>query len=161
MWRIIRLGRHMETKKRELPQFFKRKLIYIECPTVGMRGPCWILHTRPNGHGYGQIGVNGKKWEAHRFCWNALRGAVPIGMTIDHLCSVKRCCNPDHLQVVTQRVNNLRSDGAAGVNARKTHCPRGHVLAGRNIYRRPDRPQWRDCLICRRASALQYQRAKN
>jgi hypothetical protein len=41
--------------------------------------------------------------------------------------------NPEHLEVVTCRENVLRGNGHAAVNARKTHCNRGHELTGSNL----------------------------
>lgn len=50
---------------------------------------------------------------------------------IDHLCGVKACVRPEHLEAVTQGENVRRAA------ARKTHCPKGHPYSGPNLYVRP------------------------
>ncbi len=59
----------------------------------------------------------------------------------------KLCINPEHLEAVTQKENILRGIGAPAVNARKTHCPRGHPFDGDNLYVKPNGD--RQCRICR------------
>jgi hypothetical protein len=61
-------------------------------------------------------------------------GPIPEGLTIDHLCRNRGCVNPAHLEAVTNRTNLLRGDGIAALNARKTHCKRGHEFTPENTY---------------------------
>jgi hypothetical protein len=58
--------------------------------------------------------------------WIANRGNLKDDETIDHLCSVRLCANPDHMEPVSMRTNVLRGQSVTAVHARKTHCPRGH-----------------------------------
>jgi hypothetical protein len=72
---------------------------------------CWLwtgyLTTKhPNGYGRFKIGEKGTL--AHRLTWETLAGPIPAGMEIDHLCRVRRCCNPAHLEPVTHQENVLR-----------------------------------------------------
>jgi len=90
---------------------------------------------------------------AHRVAWELLRGPIPAGMHLDHLCRNPSCVNPAHLQVVSQRVNNLRGISPPAINARKTHCPAGHPYDAANTYISPE--GWRQCMTCRR----EHQRA--
>jgi hypothetical protein len=60
-------------------------------------------------------------------------GAIPDDLQIDHLCRVTQCVNPDHLEAVTARENGRRSDNISSLNARKTHCKRGHPFDGDNL----------------------------
>ncbi|WP_396092344.1 HNH endonuclease, partial [Erwinia amylovora] len=54
-------------------------------------------------------------------------GPIPDGLVLDHLCRVRRCCNPDHLEPVGFVENVRRGDaGKHGFNTGKTHCPKGH-----------------------------------
>jgi hypothetical protein len=67
-----------------------------------------------------------------------VNGPIPDGLHLDHLCKVRNCVRPSHLEAVTPRENVMRSDGVASLNARKTHCKRGHPFSGRNLYVRPN-----------------------
>ena len=116
---------------------------------IDLGAPCWLWQGGGNGNGYGRTGhmSDGKQWYAHRYMWTTMRGPIPEGMTIDHLCRVTACVNPQHLEVVTMRENILRGNSACAVNARKTHCPRGHEFTPENIAW--DRGR-RGCRICKR-----------
>lgn len=116
-----------------------------------MESQCWLwLGSLRNG--YGAVRVNGRLVRAHRLAFELIRGPIQDGLFLDHLCRVRCCVNPAHLEPVTLRTNNLRGNGASGINARKTHCLRGHPLEGDHVYRRPDRTG-RECRVCRRHRA--------
>jgi len=51
---------------------------------------------------YANFRVAGKRWLVHRWLWTETHGAIPEGLTIDHICARTRCLNIDHLQVVTR-----------------------------------------------------------
>jgi len=69
-------------------------------------GGCWLWTGWCNPRGYGY-----SDWMtlAHREVYQALVGPIPEGMDLDHLCFVKNCCNPVHLEPVPHRVNIKRS----------------------------------------------------
>ncbi|MFK5284023.1 HNH endonuclease signature motif containing protein, partial [Lacticaseibacillus paracasei] len=69
--------------------------------------------------------VGGKSQKAHRFMYERLVGPIPAGMQLDHLCRVRPCCNPAHLEPVTQRENIARGRGYAYTNRIKAECPSG------------------------------------
>ena len=94
------------------------------------RGGCiiWTGYARTNG--YGVTYLRGRVVSTHRVAYAAQHGGIPEGMQLDHLCRVTLCVNPDHLEAVTARENNRRSNSATAVHARKTHCPKGHPLDG-------------------------------
>lgn len=96
--------------------------------------------------GYGFIFAGTKALRAHRVAWEAKHGPVPEGLVLDHLCRNRACVNLDHLEPVTHRVNVLRGVGPTARNAAKTHCNRGHELAGANMRR--DRRGRRVCHQC-------------
>jgi hypothetical protein len=80
---------------------------------------------------------------AHVVIWEAIHGPVPAGKELDHRPGCpKRCVNPSHLTPVTHQENMLRGlKNWAGRNARRTHCPKGHVIDGvRSDGRRYCRP---------------------
>ena len=110
---------------------------------------CWIWQRVLGTAGYGQVWRQGKKVGAHRAYYEELVGPIPERLTIDHLCQNIRCVNPGHLEPVTQRINNLRSDNPAAINARKTHCIRGHEFTPVNTYVARDGK--RACKECRRS----------
>jgi hypothetical protein len=71
---------------------------------------CWIwcgqIHT---GGKYGRTSLNGRKVYAHRLMYEIYHGPIPDNLHIDHLCRNTLCVNPDHLEAVTQRENNIRA----------------------------------------------------
>lgn len=93
---------------------------------VDTTGECWLWTSRIERSGYGRFKSSGKYHYAHRVAYGLAVGPIPDGLTIDHLCRVRNCVNPAHLEPVTQRENTLRGEGVAARNARKTHCPQGH-----------------------------------
>ena len=112
---------------------------------------CWLWVAKQNGHGYGSLRVGsiagrGNNAVAHRIAYELLVGPIPEGLTLDHLCRVRNCVNPEHLEAVTHRVNILRGSGASARNAAKTHCKHGHPLVPENIYRNPN--GYRVCAKC-------------
>jgi hypothetical protein len=116
---------------------------------------CW-LWTGALHDGYGQFCIRtGLVRRAHRVCWELMRGPIPDGLQIDHLCRTPSCVNPDHLEPVTPRVNTLRSTSLSALNARKTHCLRGHPLddANTRVYRGQ-----RNCRACRAFYRAKYRK---
>ena len=103
---------------------------FVPVPETG----CWLWTRCVDGSGYGAVRAGGATRRAHRVSYEAIVGQIPPGLQMDHLCRVKSCVNPDHLEPVTHRENSLRSNNAGGRNARMTHCLRGHLLADPNVY---------------------------
>lgn len=110
---------------------------------------CWLWTGGVDSGGYGQFRVDSsRKIVAHRFAYESLIGAIPPGLQLDHLCRVKTCVNPEHLEPVTGRVNTLRSDGPTARHARQTHCVNDHPFDELNTYWRT--PTQRECRACKR-----------
>lgn len=116
--------------------------------------PChvWALRIRPDGYGTQQLG--GRTRYAHIVAYEAVHGPVPHGLTLDHLCRNRACVNVEHLEPVTNQENTLRGVGPTAVNARKTHCIRGHPLNGANLIAGPNGR--RTCRTCANATRRQY-----
>jgi hypothetical protein len=75
------------------------------------RGPdtCWLWLAGISGNtGYGNIWWLGRTQSAHRVAYTLVKGSIPPELTIDHLCRVRHCVNPDHMEIVTQAENNRR-----------------------------------------------------
>lgn len=102
--------------------------------------------------GYGQIRHDGQTL-AHRVAWIAERGPIPDGLVLDHLCRTRRCINPNHLEVVTDRENILRGVGPSAVSAVRDSCAKGHPYTAENTYRHRGE---RICRACNLASAKRY-----
>jgi hypothetical protein len=114
---------------------------------------CLIWKRSLNSRGYGLISVNGKALLAHRVAYELHIGPIGEDLTIDHLCRVKACVNPAHLEVVSRSENSRRGSPTTGA----THCKRGHELAGANLIvkKRGNRPPCRNCRTCRDEAALE------
>lgn len=113
---------------------------------------CWEWLGHIDRAGYGGYKSGGHYWMAHRFAYETLVGPIPEGLEIDHLCRVRACVNPDHLEPVTHTVNIRRRF------TDYTHCVNGHEFTEANTYTRPS--GHRDCRICIRARALRYYHRK-
>lgn len=122
----------------------------------GAPGGCWIYTGQHDRYGYGKHRASGGRWVApHRVAYEALVGPIPKGLVIDHLCRVRDCCNPAHLEPVTNRENTMRGETIAARRAAQTHCVNGHVLDGDNVYLRP-KTGTRTCKECSRVRARAY-----
>ena len=97
-------------------------------------------------YGYGQVRCRTIQYGAHRLSHLAFIGSIPDGYEVDHLCRNPRCINPGHLEAVTPRENNRRSNSASARNARATHCMHGHAFMGNNVRRKSDGS--RRCRVC-------------
>lgn len=70
---------------------------------------CWLWEGRVTACGYGQMSMPGARKEyAHRVAYRAFCGEIPAGFAVDHLCRVKRCVNPEHLEAVSYSENTRR-----------------------------------------------------
>lgn len=97
----------MITGTRERIRFWRR----VEQGALG----CWIWKggTRENGYGSFAIKTNHGRWTqttAHRWSYQDFGGHVPEGWEVDHLCKVRNCVRPDHLEAVTLQENRRRRD---------------------------------------------------
>lgn len=87
---------------------------------VQAMGDCLIWQGALNHGGYGQIRVDGRTRQAHRYAFEKANGPIPDGMEVDHTCWNRACVRLDHLRLAT-RANNAanmrdaRKDSATGV----------------------------------------------
>jgi hypothetical protein len=130
-------------------------------------GPCWLwtggLQGRNfKGQGYGSVWMtfpspcprchsSGRMRRVHRVVYEELIGPIPPEVVPDHLCRVRRCANPFHLELVSQRENILRRDDPLRA---RTHCPKGHPYDAANTKWQPHAANggrlMRHCRACKR-----------
>jgi hypothetical protein len=123
---------------------------------------CWFFMGADDNNGYGgfrRSKEKGGKWtKAHKVSYDLFVGKVPEGKILDHLCRVRCCVNPEHLEPVTYKENADR--GLTGINmSSKTHCPQGHPYRGDNLYIKPN--GGRDCKTCRKEANRRCRENRN
>lgn len=152
-----RLRKHGSTAKPSSavpwePRFWAK--VY-PCPITG----CWWwgASVRKKRGGYGQFNVRrGLSRGAHQVAYELVKGPVPDGLVLDHLCRQTDCVNPDHLEAVTSAENNRRGMAPGFVAWRNNLCQKGlHPLAADVLAngRRRCRPCSREYNRARRRAA--------
>lgn len=122
---------------------FDRFIAKIEVCPGPLDTDCWIWIGAVSGSGYGYFGVAGKTKRAHRVAYEWLRG--PIKNELDHLCRVRVCVNPWHLEDVVRKENVARGDRGP-----RKACPKGHPYDGKRKNGN------RYCKTCNRQNANNY-----
>lgn len=119
----------------------------IPVPVTG----CWLWEGPIHPDGYGLVYSDGRTEGVHRVAVRKAGREIPIGMQVDHLCRVRCCINPTHLEVVSHAENIRRGETglASGKTKRAlTHCKSGHPFIPGNYSLTP--AGHRRCLICHR-----------
>lgn len=119
---------------------------------------CWLWKAALSIGGYGTFHVSGGntvtkgrvRVYAHRWAYEQVKGPIPDGLELDHLCRTRNCVNPDHLEPVTHAENHERRAGfKTGPYNVGDSCKRGHPRTpentGINVY------GYRYCRPCARA----------
>ena len=122
---------------------------------------CWLwTGSKVGGYGvYSTGATRGLEEQAHRFAWQALVGEIPEAMELDHICGIRNCVNPGHLQLVEQGFNRKQGLKVARANQKaRTHCKRGHEYTDENTY--IEREGWRRCKSCQALSQKEYHERK-
>lgn len=157
-------------------RFWAKTRIAVDCPchlcatTEEASAKCIVWTATYTGGGYGAFWNGTRLVRAHRFAYELLVGPIPEGLALDHLCRVRRCVAPAHLEAVTQRENirrgllfiprkgvrgGTRKGAHRGPRPAMTHCPLGHELTPENTYVGPatsDHPYGRRrCRTCKNA----------
>lgn len=134
------------TTRREFPL---RVLIRF-WESVDITETCWQWNKSLVCFGYGQFSVNGKNYRAHRYSLLIHGVEIPQDMVVDHICKNRGCVNPEHLRVVTNRINVLENSNSTPAQLiKRTHCKNGHPLSGSNL--RMYKQTIRRCRECNKA----------
>lgn len=125
-----------------------------------LKTPCWLWTAYTGAAGYGRFG----RQNAHRVSFLLTHGALTPGLEIDHICRVRNCVNPEHLQELTHQANVdrcLRVKNAESRDKYKTsktspkgHCPRGHAY---DLVRKDG---VRICRVCKNETNRLYRQRK-
>ena len=156
------MSKRMDYSKDQLPAAVERALRRTVIDDNG----CWVFQGAKS-HGYGRIAVRlaeykGRWWHLHRAVYTVMVSPVPDELVIDHLCRNRACCNPAHLEPVTNWENLRRGAGWVAVNASKTHCVNGHEYTPENtrIRQSAGRAPYRTCKECKRQQDAERKRRK-
>jgi hypothetical protein len=142
--------------------------------TIEETDKCWEWNATKNPEGYGGFRANGKMEKSHRVAWGLMKGVIPDGLDVHHVCGNKGCCRPSHMEILT-RLEHCHRDrsggcspprrhmervprGEAHYQLKKTHCPSGHEYSEGNTYISSRGKRY--CRECRRVNALKYYHLK-
>ena len=124
------IGRYAMYKKKPPSDMFSQKRINRFWRKVDICDPvfCWEWQNNLSHNGYGLFGIyqagKVKGWRAHRYAWTITNGPIPEGLNVLHHCDNRRCCNPKHLFIGTQK-ENIHDRDAKGRTAngeQHGHC---------------------------------------
>lgn len=110
---------------------------------VQITNTCWLWVGATNNGGYGRFRF-GKLEQVHRVSYAWYYGDLPEGLPIDHICRVRLCVNPRHLEAVTTWENVRRQNLLP--KKQKLFCVNNHQFSSENTYIRPNGD--RDCRAC-------------
>lgn len=98
---------------------------------------CWLRTAGIHRNGYSSIDT----MVAHRYAFEMFVGPIPEGHEIHHLCGVRRCVNPEHLETLTRAEHLAKHRSVA-------RCPNGHLVAETGIKNGGGK---RRCGVCLKA----------
>lgn len=126
-------------------------------------GGCWLWTGARLPNGYPVFNIGGRspiERYAHRASHLLFKDPIPEGYQIDHLCRVKHCVNPEHLEAVTPKVNTQRALPYV-VRPHRTHCRRGHEFTDENTVWFPVKgTRRRKCRTCENEGQMRRYHAR-
>lgn len=124
-------------------EVLKRRILAHSIPVT--ESGCWLWEGATTVQGYGVMWDGEKNSTAHRIALLAFNGPFNEKFTVDHLCRVRGCVNPDHLEAVPHATNLLRGNTFNAAQVGRTHCPRGHEYTDINTNRWGGMRRCRSC----------------
>jgi hypothetical protein len=135
--------------RKSIEERFKEK--YVVDEVTG----CWLWIASKKETGYAQFAdINNRPCRAHRWAYQHFVRLLAPEEHLDHLCRIRHCVNPEHLEPVTKLENDYRGESPCAKNRRKTHCNKGHEFSEENTY--VYSTGGRKCRRCRTDQMLQY-----
>lgn len=119
---------------------------------------CLLWTAMRDRDGYGRVQVDGRNRTVHRVMYEQFVGPIPEGYEIDHLCRVRACAAPAHLEAVSGAENSRRTRGIR----QKLNCAAGHPYdeANTHLFRGTDGRLYRRCRKCNALSAARARARK-
>jgi HNH endonuclease len=121
---------------------------------------CWIWQGTIDSDGYGVFHLDRKLHKAHRIAFLWQFGWLPDysknRLQLDHVCRVRCCVRPLHLEQVSVKENAIRGKKLI------VECPKGHEYKGPNLmlYINNYGGIARGCLKCRRECSAKHRKLK-
>jgi hypothetical protein len=124
---------------------------------------CWLWTAGTTSKGYGSFAIAPQKTAtAHKIAWALAKNNGVMSDPKDHimhLCDVKRCVNPNHLELGDAMQNN-KDALARGVRvphrlSERESCSHGHPRTPENTH-----PKYNTCILCMRDSARKSKERK-
>ena len=148
------------SKSKPLAEKFWSKVQVEGCgessdPLATSVGECWLWLGAKTSQGYGLITHEGKQINAHRV--SLILHGIELGPNTDHLCRVRLCVNPSHLESVSIAENSKRGLSSSATALRTGKCKRGHELIGDNLTTEMKNGKfYRKCRACANLHAANY-----
>jgi hypothetical protein len=150
MMTVEQLRQHLPLMPDRFAERFARNVVVF--------GDCWIWIGNISASGYAIVSTlfmrKRRSFYMHRLSVVASGRDIPEGYQVDHLCSVKRCVNPSHLEPVTLAENVFRGSGITAVNRRKDKCLRGHLFTTENTIIKFNATKGKTFRLCRACESV-------
>lgn len=125
---------------------------------------CWLWCGGLTDNGYASFSHDNPSKYGYIFSYLTFVGPITSELELDHLCRMRRCVNPEHLEAVPHQVNSLRGESPSALLAGRTHCANGHEFTEENTHyrKRNNGTLARVCRACRnlQSSKRIYTRAQ-